>query len=80
MTRSRPHPRRDDWLCGYAAALAAIVRRPDGDLTLVRQTMISDGVTIENLRDAGVETYDLHPLRYAFGEVRSKHPPMRRAR
>lgn len=59
---------RDDWVCGYAAALAAIMRRPDHDDVLVKQTLIGDGITADMLREAGVEAYDLNPLLHALGE------------
>lgn len=67
--------KRDEWYCGYAAALAAILRRPDGDRDLVCQTMIGDGVSLGDLQRGGVEDYDLKPIRDAVnksGSLRSK--------
>lgn len=70
--------KRDEWLCGYAAALANILRRPDqSDGDLVTHTMRSDGITIAHLEAGGVDSYDLEPLRRA--EVRNAKPLRRRS-
>jgi hypothetical protein len=51
----------DEWLCGYAAALAAVQRLYDGS-TLVAEVMKCDGLTIDHLRAAGVEEFDLKQI------------------
>lgn len=54
--------KRDEWLCGYATALANLRRLYD-EPTKVREVLKGDGVTIEMLKDAGVEPVDLVLLR-----------------
>lgn len=61
----RPKKERDAWLCGYAAALANLDRQHDQP-TMVRDCMVGDGVTIKMLKDAGVEAYDLDPIKEAM--------------
>lgn len=64
---------RDEWLCGYAAALADLNRcfHHEG---MVASTMQSGGITIERLRKGGVEAYDLDELK------RCVQPRRRRSR
>ncbi len=57
----------DDWLCGYAAALGAIRRLYQAD-TMVVQTLICDGLTIEQLEAAGAEQFDLDAIREAHSD------------
>lgn len=52
----------DAWLCGYAAALAAAWRNYHCDQT-VTQTLVGDGLRIEDFEKGGVEEYDLSVLR-----------------
>lgn len=56
----------NEWLCGYAAALANIDRQHDRP-SMVRDAMVGDGLTVRMLKDAGVEEYDLAPIRKAMG-------------
>lgn len=53
------------WLHGYACALATTWRNHH-DRDTVRHAMKGDGITIEMLRDAGVEEYDLSAIRAAW--------------
>jgi hypothetical protein len=55
---------RDEWLCGYAAALANIIRY-HGETTLAKMAMDSDGLTLKHFVQAGVERYDLVALKRA---------------
>jgi hypothetical protein len=55
-------PTRDEWLCGYAAALAAVVRLHHLPST-VADVLTADGITLEDLEDAGVEDFDLRQLK-----------------
>jgi hypothetical protein len=62
----RPEPlARDEWYAGYAAALASIWRNHHAGQD-VRHALLNDGITIEHLRDAGVEKYDLDAIREAL--------------
>jgi hypothetical protein len=61
----RTKKERDAWLCGYAAALANVDRQHDQP-TIVRNCMDGDGLTVKMLRDAGVEAYDLDPIKKAM--------------
>lgn len=58
---------RDDciWIRGYAAALGAIIRLHD-EPTMARDVAQMDGLTVADFRKAGVEPYDLNPIRKAF--------------
>jgi hypothetical protein len=56
---------RDEWYAGYAAALASIWRNHHAGQD-VHHAMVHDGITIEHLRDAGVEKYDLDAIREAL--------------
>lgn len=56
---------RDEWMCGYAAAVAA-VQRLYREHTIARQVMICDGVTPEKLEAAGVEEFDMKEIRKAW--------------
>ena len=58
VAKKRSSPQADSWLCGYAAALAA-VQRLYGETTLVKEVMKCDGLTVAHLRAAGVESFDL---------------------
>lgn len=53
---------RDEWLCGYACALANHHRNYH-DTSSVAETMRQDGFTIADFKRAGVEKYDLDELR-----------------
>lgn len=50
--------KRDEWLCGYACALANVMRNTN-EKQIVKMTLLGDGLGIEDLRRAGVEEYDL---------------------
>ena len=63
-------PKRDEWLCGYAAALAAAKRLHD-DTSVVESVLVSDGITLARLKDAGVEEFDLCQIRKC---VRARDP------
>jgi hypothetical protein len=54
-----------EWLQGYASALAAVVRA-GGRAELVRAVLAADAVTLSHLQSAGVEPFDLEPLRRAL--------------
>lgn len=56
---------RDEWLCGYAAALASIVRLQDLR-SVAKSTATADGLTLERFRRAGVEEFDMRELRKAW--------------
>ena len=55
----------DPWIRGYAAALAALVRLQN-EPRLARSILDADGITLEHLIAAGVEPFDLAPLRRAL--------------
>jgi hypothetical protein len=55
---------RAEWLCGYAAALAALVRLHDRP-SLAKDILACDGISIEQLRRAGVPSFDLTVLERA---------------
>lgn len=57
--------KRDEWLCGYAAGLAA-VHRATRDSSGIAWAMVSDGVTLKRLREAGAETFDTDELARAL--------------
>ncbi len=54
--------KRDEWLCGYAAALGAMARHDAS----VRTVMTGDGITLAKLRAAGVEDFDMRDIERAF--------------
>ena len=56
--------KRDEWLAGYACALANI-HRGWREAQIVEETMKMDGITLADLKGAGVEKYDLDELRRA---------------
>lgn len=56
---------RDLFTCGYAAALAAVIRMYDQP-TIVRNVMSGDGLTLKDFKKAGVEEFDLDILRKAL--------------
>lgn len=58
---------RDEWLCGYAAALASTYRNFH-DRSLTTKTLQADGITLEQLRTAGAEERDLEQLAKALRE------------
>lgn len=60
MTKKAKKAKRDEWLCGYAAAMSAVVRH--GDRSLAKVILISDGLTVESFRKAGAEDYDMQEL------------------
>lgn len=53
------------WTRGYATALATCYRNHHEKDT-VRHAMIGDGITIEELERAGVESYDLDVIKEAL--------------
>jgi hypothetical protein len=54
--------RRDEWICGYAAALAVFVRMFHFSSSAL-SVMRGDNFTIEKFAKAGVEPFDLKELR-----------------
>lgn len=56
--------RCEEWLQGFAAALACVDRTFDRP-TMVKSVMEGYGVSVKMLRDAGVERYDLAVIREA---------------
>ncbi len=65
--RDRIHlatPGRDDFLCGYAAALGAAWRLCHED-TIVAETLRADGLTLAHMKAAGVEKFDISALKKA---------------
>jgi hypothetical protein len=56
--------KRDEWLCGYAAALATIIRT-NREMGLARIAMVADGLTLDGFKKAGVEEYDLYSIKEA---------------
>ena len=65
MTTSPP----DEFLNGFAIALATVQRMHD-DPTAVKDAIEGNGLTIADLRKAGVDPYDLNVLRYCMGELK----------
>jgi hypothetical protein len=61
---SRVKSGRDEWLCGYAAALSCIVRQHD-EPGLVVSALVGDGITVTQLEAAGVESFDLDVIKKA---------------
>lgn len=57
---------RDEWTCGYAAGLAA-AWRTDRSGSMVKLALVGDGLTLDKLRAAGVEAFDLDALTEAIG-------------
>jgi hypothetical protein len=55
----------DEWLHGFACALATIVRTFDQP-TLCKSIMDGYGITPKMLRAAGVESFDLKQIRRAW--------------
>lgn len=57
---------RQHWTRGYAAAMGAIWRCfHQGDV--IQQTMVSDGITIEQMETDGAQEFDLRSIREALG-------------
>jgi len=56
-------PKPDEWLMGYACALANISRLHN-ETQLVRHVLLADGITIQRLEHAGVEPYDLLEIKH----------------
>jgi hypothetical protein len=54
-------PKRDEWFCGYACALANVLRVTN-EPQIANMVLVGDGLTIDDLKTAGVETYDLDEL------------------
>lgn len=53
--------KRDEWLAGYAAALAN-VHRTHRDSTTVAHVLIGDGLTLVGLVAAGAEAHDTEEI------------------
>jgi len=62
----------DEWLRGYAAALAA-VQRLHHQSSIVVSVMLADGLSLAIFRKAGVEPFDMSQLEKAV--PRSTTPP-----
>lgn len=52
----------DQWLRGYAAALAAIIRLHD-QVSVAKSALSGDGITLAKLKRAGVDQFDMEQLR-----------------
>lgn len=65
MTDQPQTTERNEFVCGYAAALAALVRLRDMP-TVARDIAQCDGLTLRNFKDAGVEEFDLCQIKKAF--------------
>ena len=78
--KPKTKPKRDEWLCGDAAALGALQRLYDSP-SMVCGVLTGDGLDIQKPRDAGVEKFDLNPSRRRSGEggrqVKRKAKPQR---
>jgi hypothetical protein len=61
----RATPERDAWLCGFAAALAAINRMHDRP-SFIADALIDQGLTGFQLQYAGAERDDVRELRKAY--------------
>jgi hypothetical protein len=57
------------WLRGFAAAIGAVQRQHDRP-TIVRDVLTGNGVTLDDLRSAEVEEFDLDPIQKALGSAR----------
>lgn len=68
MTRGK---KRDAWLCGYATALANVWRCTH-DQNGVAFALA--GFSVQRLRDAGVEEYDLAAIEEALAKHRGTRP------
>lgn len=55
---------RNTWLRGYAAALAALIRLHDRG-EIAKDIMLSDGLAVRDFEAAGVEGFDLKPIKEA---------------
>ena len=55
------------WTTGYAAALASVFRFGAVSGSVIRKTMIADGITLRVLKRDGVESYDMKRIREAWG-------------
>ncbi len=54
----------DPWFCGYATALADLWRlHREG--SLVRNVILSGGLTVKHLEEGGVDEFDLSAIREA---------------
>lgn len=56
---------RNDFLQGFALAVAALARDHD-EPTHAKNLMEGFGVTIDDLREAGVEAFNLIPIKHAM--------------
>lgn len=56
--------KRDEWICGYAAAIAGLIR--DGERSAIKNLLTGDGLKLENFKKAGVEDYDLDEIKKIF--------------
>ena len=57
-------PIPDEWVEGFAAAVATVARH--GDVSLAKIVMVSNGITVAMLKDNGVEAFDLEPIKRAM--------------
>lgn len=58
-------PRSDEFVCGFAIALAELIRLHD-EPTLARDVIDGNGYALNDFERAGVDRYDLIELRKAF--------------
>lgn len=58
---------KNEFYCGYAAAIGALIRLHD-EKTMAIDVMNCDGVTVSDLEKAGVEDFDLKPIREAAND------------
>lgn len=73
MTKRKPltdamGPIPDEWYEGFAAAVASVARL--GEASVAKSVMVSNGVTVEKLKDNGVEAFDLDPIKRVMRKPR----------
>jgi hypothetical protein len=70
------HTKRDAWLCGYAAALGAVMRLYN-EAQIVESVIRADGLSPERLALGGAEEFDMKPIRRAWtrrkGDAKKGH-------
>ena len=66
--KNRKATKPDQWLAGYATALANVSRTLSGLTTdtIVVHVLIGDGITLADLIEGGAEPYDTDQLAHAL--------------
>ena len=62
---TRVLPSHHDFYQGFAVAVGYVAREADRP-SLAKDIMVSNGITLADLQAAGVEDYDLVPIREAM--------------